>query len=149
MPQRRTPGNASNQKIRQNALCCRITFADTRYEFELRESHVVALQKGVVNDPAVVDFHVASIGNRYAEDWDGPIRPVFVLPSTCFTEWRKARPKSFKLNVGTHYDFFKSTHFAFPMYWDSQGRWLLVVFASFGDLLGHEDATATNAADLN
>ncbi|KAG8901315.1 hypothetical protein FRC00_007902 [Tulasnella sp. 408] len=149
MPQRRTPGNASNQKIRQNALCCRITFTDTRYEFQLEESHIVALRKGVINDSAVVNFHVASIGNGYAEGWDGPIRPVFVLPSTCFTEWRKTRPRSFKLNVATHYDFFKSTHVVFPFYWESQGRWLLVVLASFGDLLGHEDATATEAAELN
>ncbi|KAG8929223.1 hypothetical protein FRC01_004667 [Tulasnella sp. 417] len=149
MPQRHASGNASNQKIRQNALCCRITFADTRYEFELEESHVRALQNGIVNDPVVVNFHVASIGNRYAEDWDGPVRPVFVLPSTCFAEWRKARPKSFRLAVATHYDFFKSTHVVFPFHWESQGRWLLVVLANFGDLLGHEDAAATDAGELN
>ncbi|KIO31442.1 hypothetical protein M407DRAFT_19581 [Tulasnella calospora MUT 4182] len=141
--------NAANRKLRQNALCCSITFANTRYEFQLEEHHVVSLKNGVINDPTVVNFHVASIGNRYAESCDRRSRPVFILPGTCFTEWRKAKPRNARLELANNYDIFKSDHIAFPFYWDPQGRWLLIILAGFGQLLGHEDPTTTKPEDLD
>lgn len=145
----RGPGNAANLQLHQTALCCSITIADTRRKFDLQEAHVHAIQKKRMNDPIIVNFHIASIANPYAEGCAMPTRPVFVLPSTVFPEWRAKTVKNPLSEIAKSYDLSKSEHVAFPYYWESQERWLLVLLASFGDLLGHEDAMAVDAADLN
>ncbi|KIO18608.1 hypothetical protein M407DRAFT_31749 [Tulasnella calospora MUT 4182] len=151
MRRRVAANNAVNRNLWHNAMCCSITFADTRYKFSLEESHVSDLKNGIFHDPIVVNFHVASIGNRYAEHCDSPVHPVFILPSMCFAEWRKRRPTvtSIKLEISTDYDIFQSTHVAFPFYWSHPGRWLLVVLAGFGNLLGHEDPTAKDPSEVD
>lgn len=146
---RQGPGNAANLQIRQSTLCCSISIADTRPKFELQESHVRAIKSGLVNDAVVVNFHIASIANRYAEECPGPSRTVFVLPSTIFSGWKTKTLTNPASEIVKSYDFLKSKHIAFPYYWEPQGRWLLVVLAGFNDLLGHENVSEVNAADLN
>lgn len=108
-----------------------------------------AIKNGNVADPVVVNFHIASIANRYAEESLWPSRPVFVLPSTIFAGWKDKTITNPASEIVKSYDFIGSQHIAFPFYWETQGRWLLVVLASFSDLLGHEDASKVDAADLN
>lgn len=143
------PGNAANLLLHQTALCCSITIADTCRKFDLQEAHVHAIQKTRMNDPVIVNFHIASIANQYAEACATPTCPVFVLPSTIFAEWRSKAVTNPISEISRSYDLSKSEHVAFPYYWESQERWLLVLLASFGDLLGHEDVTAVDAANLN
>lgn len=149
MQVRRGPGNAANIQLHQTALCCSITIADTRRKFDLQETHVHAIQNKHLNDPVIVNFHIASIANQYAELCAASARPVFVLPSTVFAEWRSKTVTYPISEIAKGCDLSKSEHIAFPFYWESQQRWLLVLLASFGDLLGHEDVTVVDAADLN
>ncbi|KAG8937821.1 hypothetical protein FRC04_009994 [Tulasnella sp. 424] len=79
--------------------------------------------------------------------WPSPT--VFVLPSTIFAGWKTKTITNPASEIVKSYNFLDSQHIAFPYYWESQECWLLAVLASFSDLLGHEDASKVDAADLN
>lgn len=130
------PSRQTEDKLRRHsALYTRMCLSGTNWEVEVLEADVRRLQKGVVQGAPVVDFHLASVFNRYTEFFPGFPPEVLLLPETTFSSWKSepgARPTT---GVREPTRVSKARHVVFPFHWEKQGRWLLVVLADFGSLL--------------
>lgn len=135
--------NAANREIRRSALYYRIILSGTIWECELFEYDVERLKQNVFDKTTVVDFHLASIYNRYTELFPGSPPEVVVLPEMTFRGWKmdKSKPPAHALKprVPLHL----AHHIAFPYFWEVKERWLLVVLAGFNCLMKEEDGAAT------
>lgn len=129
------PSRQTEDKLRRHsALYTRMCLSGTHWEFEVHEADINRLKNGVVQGAPVVDFHLASIFNRYTEFFPGSPPDVLLLPETTFSSWKR-EPARLATGLREPTRISKARHVVFPFHWEKQGRWLLVVLADFGTLL--------------
>ncbi|KAG8915031.1 hypothetical protein FRC00_008547 [Tulasnella sp. 408] len=133
---------------RHAALYTRLMLSGTTWELEFLESDVACLEKNVVQGGPMVNFHLASIYNRYNEIFPGSPPEVVLLPDFTYTGWKKKQSERPDTGL-VSWDIGKACHVAFPFYWEAQGRWMLVVLAYIHSLLPLDDAAGTADRESN
>ncbi|KIO19306.1 hypothetical protein M407DRAFT_31056 [Tulasnella calospora MUT 4182] len=128
---------------RHAALYTRLTLSGTIWEFEVLESNVEQLKKGIVQGAPLVNYHLASIYNRYTEIFPGSPPEVVLLPANTYASWKKKSQDRPDTGLPPSTDLGNACHVVFPFYWEAQGRWLLVVLAYINSLLLRDNTTGT------